>query len=128
MGNTRNCAAMMMARAGLVGGLAIAATPALACFDWGYSGVYSHGWPYANTGFASYPASSYRSCGGTYHIPGWGECGGYGACGWAPFPAPVLAAPVLEAPVVLEAPATDAAATVPDARMTAKRRHPAQPQ
>jgi hypothetical protein len=93
-----------------------AATPAWACFDWGYSGAYSHGWPYASTGFASYPAYSYRSCGGTYHVPGWGECGGYGACGWAPFPAPVLAAPVLEAP------AADAAAAVPGEPMTAKRR------
>jgi hypothetical protein len=89
-------------------GLAVAAaTPAHACFDSGYSGVYSHGWPYANTGFASYPAYSYRSCGGTYHIPGWGECGGYGRCGWAPLPPVVLAAPVVEtaaaAPAALSA-------------------------
>jgi hypothetical protein len=81
-------------------GFAVAATPAHACFDWGYSGVYSYGWPYADTGFASYPAYRYRSCGGRYHIPGWGECGGYGPCGWAPLPAPVVALPVTEPGVV----------------------------
>jgi hypothetical protein len=79
-------------------GLAVtAATPASACVDWGYSGIYSHGWPYANTGFASYPAYGDRSCGGTYLIPGWGECGGYGPCGWAPLPAVVVTVPVTEA-------------------------------
>jgi hypothetical protein len=95
MWNRGKHAAMAIAGAGL----AFAATPVLACFDWGYSGVYSHGWPYANTGFASYPAYGYRSCGGTYHIPGWGECGGYGRCGWAPFPPVILAAPVMDAAV-----------------------------
>jgi len=72
------------------------AKPAHACFDWGYSDAYSYGWPYADTGFASYPAYRYRSCGGHYHIPGWGECGGYGPCGWAPFPAPVVNVPVTD--------------------------------
>jgi hypothetical protein len=76
-------------------GLAIAAaTPASACFDWGYAGVQSYGWAYANTGFSNYPTNSYRSCGGNYHIQGWGECGGYGHCGWAPFPALVATVPV----------------------------------
>src|SRR5262249_51625258 len=74
-----------------------AATPASACFAWGYSGVYSYGWAYANTGFASYPAYSYRSCGGIFHIQGWGECGGYGPCGWAPFPPLVVTVPVTDA-------------------------------
>jgi hypothetical protein len=78
-------------------GLAVAAaTPASACFDWGYSGTYSRGWPYANTGFAQYPAYSSRSCGGVYNIQGWGECDGYGRCGWAPFPPVVVATPVTE--------------------------------
>jgi hypothetical protein len=77
-------------------GLTMGATPASACLDWGYSGIYSYGWPYANTGFAQYPAYIARSCGGYYNIPGWGECGGYGRCGWAPFPAVVAAAPVIE--------------------------------
>jgi hypothetical protein len=91
MWKSRKYAAMAIAGAGL----AVAATkPASACFDWGYSGIYSHGWPYANTGFASYPAYSYRSCGGSYNIPGWGECGGYGHCGWAPLDPPVVAMPV----------------------------------
>jgi hypothetical protein len=71
-------------------GLAAAATPAHACIDWGYSGVYSHGWPYARTGFTSYPSYHEVSCAGAYHIPGWGECGGYGPCGWAPFPPVVV--------------------------------------
>ena len=79
-------------------GLAVAATPASACFDWGYSGIFSHGLPYANTGFASYPAYGYRSCGGSYNIPGWGECGGYGHCGWAPLDPPVVAVPSGAAP------------------------------
>jgi hypothetical protein len=92
MWNSRKCAAVAIAGAGLA---VAAATPASACIDWGYSGVYSHGWPYANTGFASYPAYSYRSCGGYYNIQGWGECGGYGQCGWAPLPAVVVAASVM---------------------------------
>jgi hypothetical protein len=97
MANTGKRAAMTTA--GLVCfGLAIAAaTQAQACFDWGYSGTFSHGWAYANTGFSSYPALSYRSCGGVYHIPGWGECGGYGPCGWAPLSAPVVAVPATDA-------------------------------
>jgi hypothetical protein len=107
------CAVMAMAAAGL----AAVATPAQACFAWGYSGVASAGWPYANTGFSSYPANSYRSCGGAYHIQGWGECNGYGPCGWAPFPPLVLQVPVPEA-------AADAA--VPEETLTAWRR-PVQP-
>jgi hypothetical protein len=90
------------------------ATPAQACFDWGYSGVTSNGWPYATTGFASYPAYSYRSCGGTtYHIQGWGECSGYGPCGWAPLP-----------PLVLQAPVPEVAATdaVSEERLMVRRR------
>jgi hypothetical protein len=94
MWNSTRCAAMAIAGAGLA---ILAGRPAQACFDWGYSGIYSQGWPYANTGYASSPAYSYRSCGGYYHIPGWGECGGYGPCGWAPLPAVVVAAPVAEA-------------------------------
>jgi hypothetical protein len=94
MWNSRKYAAMVVAGTGLV---VAAATPASACFDWGYSGVYSSGWAYANSGYASYPAYSYRSCGGNYHIPGWGECGGYGRCGWAPFPPLVVTVPVTEA-------------------------------
>jgi hypothetical protein len=79
-------------------GLAIATTTqASACFDWGYSGVHSYGWAYANTGFSNSPINSYRSCGGTYHIQGWGECGGYGHCGWAPFTALVVTVPVEDA-------------------------------
>lgn len=105
MCNSRKAAAMAIAGAGLA---VAAATPASACIDWGYSGVDSYGWPYANTGFARYPAYSYRSCGGYYIIPGWGECGGYGHCGWAPLPAVVLAAPV-----------TGTAATAPGERMVA---------
>jgi hypothetical protein len=82
-----------MAIAGI--GFAVAgATPASACFAWGHSGVYSYGWAYANTGYADYAAYSYRSCGGNYHIQGWGECGGYGHCGWAPFPPLVVTVPV----------------------------------
>jgi hypothetical protein len=91
MGNSIKC--MAMAIAGI--GLAIAtATQALACFDWGYTGVHSYGWAYANTGSSNSPDNSYRSCGGTYHIQGWGECDGYGHCGWAPFPALVETVPV----------------------------------
>jgi hypothetical protein len=87
---------MAIAIAGI--GLAIAtATQAQACFDWGYSGVHSYGWAYANTGFSNDPVNSYRSCGGTYHIQGWSECGGYGHCGWAPFPALVVTVPVEDA-------------------------------
>jgi hypothetical protein len=106
---------MAMPAAGLVVAVlgVAAATPAQACFDWGYSGVASYGWQYANTGFASYPAFSYRSCGGTYHIQGWGECSGYGPCGWAPFPPVVLQAPVAKAP---------AADAVPDERIGVRRR------
>src|SRR5579864_7318493 len=48
MWNSIKVAALALAGAGFA-----AATPALACFDWGYSGGYSHGWPYANTGFTS---------------------------------------------------------------------------
>jgi len=96
MWNSTTFVALAMAGAGF----AVAATPAHPCFDWGYSGVYSYGWPYADTGFASYPAYRYRSCGGHYHIPGWGECGGYGPCGWAPFPAPVVNVPATESAVV----------------------------
>ena len=86
-------------------GFAVAApAPASACFAWGYSGAYSYG-PYASVGFTSYPAYSYRSCGGNYHIQGWGECGGYGPCGWAPLP-----------PLVVTVPVTDTAA--PSERVT----------
>jgi hypothetical protein len=53
------------ARTIVVAGLAVsAATPATACFNWGYTGIYSRGWAYANTGFANFPVNSYRSCGG----------------------------------------------------------------
>jgi len=107
MWNNRKSAAIAIAGAGLV---VAAGTPASACIDWGYSGVYSYGWPYANTGVTSYQAYSYRSCGGYYNIPGWGECGGYGRCGWAPLPAVVLAAPVM-----------DAAAAAPGERIAADR-------
>ncbi len=95
MWNGGKYAAMAIAGAGLVA----AATPASACIDWGYSGVYSYGWPYANTGLSSYPAYNYRSCGGYYNIQGWGECGGYGRCGWAPFPPLVFTVPVTDPPV-----------------------------
>jgi hypothetical protein len=96
MWNSRKFAALALAGAGFA---VAAATPARACFDWGYSGIYSHGWPYASRGFASYPAYRYRSCGGYYNIAGWGECGGYGRCGWAPLPARVVAVPVADAAV-----------------------------
>jgi len=92
MWNSRKYAAMAIAGAGL----AVTATPASACFAWGHSGIYSYGWAYANTGFADYPAYSYRSCGGSYQIQGWGECGGYGPCGWAPFPQLVVTVPVTD--------------------------------
>ena len=105
MRNSRKFAALTFASASFA-----AATPALACFDWGYSGAYSHGWPYANAGFTSYPAYHYRSCGGYYNIPGWGECGGYGRCGWAPLPAPVVALPIAHA-----------TATVPEERVAPDR-------
>ncbi len=91
MWNHRKCAAMAIAGAGLA---VVAATPASACVDWGYSGVYSYGWPYATAGVSSYPSYHYRNCGGSYNIPGWGECGGYGRCGWAPIPAVVMDVPV----------------------------------
>jgi hypothetical protein len=109
MGNTTKCAAM--AAIGLAAGLAVvAATPAQACFDWGYSGAYSYGWPYANTGFASYPAYSFRSCGGSYNIQGWGECNGYGPCAFAPLP-----------PVVVTVPVTETVAAPPPERKAADR-------
>ena len=98
MWNSRKYAAMAIAGTGFA---IAAATPASACFAWGHSGAYSYGWAYANTGFSDYPAYSYRSCGGNYHIQGWGECGGYGQCGWAPFP-----------PLVVTVPVTDSAAPV----------------
>jgi hypothetical protein len=98
MWNSRKNVAMAIAAAGFAG---TAATPASACFDWGYSGVSSYGWAYANTGVAEYAAYGYRSCGGNYHIQGWGECLGYGRCGWAPFP-----------PLVVTVPVTDSAAPV----------------
>jgi hypothetical protein len=91
MWNSRKFAAMAIAGAGLA---VAAATPASACADWGYSGVYNYGWAYANAGYANYPVYSYRSCGGAYHIQGWGECSGYGSCGWAPFPPLVVTVPV----------------------------------
>lgn len=93
MWSGRKYAAMTIAGAGLA---VAAATPASACFDYGYSGVFSAGWPYANTGFADYPAHNYRSCGGSYSVQGWGECGGYGYCGWAPLPPLVVAVPVTD--------------------------------
>jgi hypothetical protein len=92
MWHSRKYAAMAIAGAGLA-----IAEPASACFDWGYTGVQSYGWAYANTGFSNYPTNSYRSCGGNYHIQGWGECGGYGHCGWAPFQALVVTVPVQDA-------------------------------
>jgi hypothetical protein len=107
MWNGGKYAAMAIAGAGLA---VTAATPASACVDWGYSGVYSYGWPYANAGFASYPVYSHRSCGGNYNIQGWGECGGYGRCGWAPFP-----------PLVITVPVTDSSATAPGERMAVDR-------
>jgi hypothetical protein len=94
MWNSRKFTALAIVGAGFA---VTAATPAQACFSWGYSGIYSYGGPYASTGFASYPAYGYRSCGGSYNIPGWGQCGGYGRCGWAPFPAPVAVVPAADA-------------------------------
>jgi hypothetical protein len=102
MWNSRRYAAIVLAGAGLA---IAAATPASACFDWGYSGIYTYGWPYASTGFSQLPAYAYRDCGGTYNIPGWGECGGYGRCGWAPLPPPVITVPV---PAAASAPAQPA--------------------
>ena len=93
MWNSRKNVAMAIAGAGFA---VTAATPASACFDWGYSGVYSYGWAYANTGFAQYAAHGYRSCGGNYHIQGWGECSGYGPCAFAPLPPVVVTVPVTE--------------------------------
>jgi hypothetical protein len=98
MWNIRKYAATAIAGASFA---VAAGTPASACFAWGHSGIYSYGWAYANTGYSDYPAYSYRSCGGTYLIQGWGECGGYGQCGWAPFP-----------PLVVTVPVTDSAAPV----------------
>ncbi len=100
MRNSREYAAMAIASAALS---VATATPASACFAWGHSGIYSYGWGYANTGFSDYPAYSYRSCVGTYHI--WDECSGYGPCGWAPF-----------LPLVVTEPVTDTA--VPGERVT----------
>jgi hypothetical protein len=97
MWNSRKHAAMAIAGAGFA--VAATATPASACFAWGHSGVYSYGWAYANTGVSDSPAYSYRSCGGTYHIQGWGECSGYGPCGWAPFSPLVVTVPDATAPV-----------------------------
>jgi hypothetical protein len=108
MWNGGKYAAIAVAGAGFA---VAAATPASACFDWGYSGAYSYGWPYANAGYTSSPAYSYRSCGGHYNIPGWGECGGYGRCGWAPFP-----------PLVITVPVTESAATAPRERIVVDRR------
>jgi len=99
MWNAKRCAAIAMAGAGLA---VAAATPAQACVDWGYSGIYSHGWPYANTGYASYPAYAQRSCGGHYEIQGWGECNGFGPCAFAPFP-----------PLAVSVPVTEPTATIP---------------
>jgi hypothetical protein len=99
---TRKFAAMTIAAAGFA---VAAATPASACFDWGYTGIYSAGWPYANVGFTSFPAYNYRSCGGSYNIQGWGECNGYGPCGWAPLP-----------PVIVTVPVTETAAAAPGDR------------
>jgi hypothetical protein len=93
MWNIKKYAAIAIAGAGFA---VAGATPAWACFAWGHSGIYSYGWAYANTGFADYPAYSYRSCGGIYHIQGWGECNGYGQCGWAPFPPPIVTVPVTD--------------------------------
>jgi hypothetical protein len=109
MSNSRKCVAMAIAGAGLA---VVAASPASACFDWGYSGIHSYGWAYANTGYSDHPASSYRSCGGIYHIQGWGECGGYGPCGWAPFP-----------PLVVTVPVTDTAAPKEHATRTRRGKH-----
>jgi hypothetical protein len=95
MRNCRKRWAMAIAGAGLA---VAAATPASACFDWGYSGIHSYGLAYANTGYSDHPAYSYRSCGGIYHIQGWGECDGLGSCGWAPFPPLVVTVPVTDAP------------------------------
>ena len=91
MSNARRFAALAIAAAGLS---VAAATPARACMDWGYSGIYSHGWPYANTGFASYPAYAHRDCGGHYEIQGWGECNGFGPCAFAPLPPVAVTVPV----------------------------------
>jgi hypothetical protein len=114
MWNISRLAAMALAGAGVT---VTAATPAAACVDWGYSGVYSYGPVYARTGFSSYPAYHDVSCSGTYNIPGWGECGGYGRCGWAPL-----------APVVVTVPAApgEAAEQPPVAGAVARRarRHP----
>jgi hypothetical protein len=107
MWNHGKYAAMTIAGAGLA---VAAATPASACFDWGYSGVHSYGRPYASAGFSNYPTYSYRSCGGNYNIQGWGECSGYGRCGWAPFP-----------PLVITVPVTDSSATAPGERMAVDR-------
>lgn len=98
------CAAIAIAGAAFA-----AATPAQACVDWGYSGIYSHGWPYANTGFASYPAYAQRSCGGHYEIQGWGECNGYGPCAFAPFPPVAVTVPVVEPTATVPPSAADVA-------------------
>jgi hypothetical protein len=92
--NCRKRLAMALAGAGIA---VAAATPASACSDWGYSGIHSYGWAYANTGYSDRPVYSYRSCGGIYHIQGWGECDGFGSCGWAPFPPLIVTVPVTDA-------------------------------
>ncbi len=94
MWNSRKYAAIAIAGAVFAGA---GVTPASGCFAWGHSGIYSYGCAYANTGYSDYPAYSYRSCGGTYHIQGWGECNGYGHCGWAPFPPLIVTVPVTDA-------------------------------
>jgi hypothetical protein len=100
--------AIMAAAAGA--GLAATATSAVACFDWGYSGAYSYGPAYARTGFTSYPAYHDVSCSGAYNIPGWGECGGYGPCGWAPLAPPVVVVPPAPREVADSPPAAGAVA------------------
>ncbi len=104
MWNSKNCAAMAIAGACLAGA---SATPANACFNYGYTGIFSAGWPYANNGFSSFPSYSYRSCGGSYNIQLWGQCNGYGPCGAAPFPPLIVTVPVEDrtAPVVAAPPA-----------------------
>ena len=75
------------------------ATPAAACVDVGYSGIFTFGWPYASRGVSNPQVYKYRSCGGIYNLQGWGECGGYGTCGWAPIPPVVVTVPVTDMPM-----------------------------
>lgn len=105
MWNISRYAALAIAGAGLATGVT---TPARACFDWGYSGLASYGPVYARTGVSSFPAYHSVSCSGTYNIPGWGECGGYGPCGWAPFPPVVVTVPAAPGEVVAQPPVTSA--------------------